>query len=87
MKVKNMMSPKGTVVANQFILYTDEGRYFQSYDSVIAFIPKEGKTQLDEKCWNCSRTTGKYRQIFLGETLNETRRKIEQGIYELTNLN
>ena len=35
-KVKQMTSSRsGNPVANQFIIYTGEGNYFQSYDSVI----------------------------------------------------
>jgi hypothetical protein len=76
-------------VKNQFLIKTDEGTYFQSYDSVIAFIPNDfSKTQLDETYWDYSRTTGKYRNKFLGgETLEQTRKKIKNGDYILTNLN
>lgn len=38
-KVSNMESPRGGTVANQFEIITDDGRYFQSYSSMIAFIP------------------------------------------------
>ena len=74
-------------VKNQFVLTDDKGRYFQSYDSVIAFIPLKGKVQLDEKYWDYSTTTGKYRNLFLGEDKKETQKKIDSGEYELTNLN
>ncbi len=74
-------------VKNQFTIETAEGTYFQSYDSIIAFIPNEGKTQLDVKYWDYSMTTGKYRNLFLNEKKNETEAKIKSGIYELTNLN
>ena len=98
MKVENMLSSKGNKVANQFIVYgatvrvkpTKEakGTLFQSYDSVIAFKDiVEGKVYLDEKYWNYSRTTGKYRNDFLSENTAETRKKIESGEYILTNLN
>lgn len=41
-RVRNMDSPRsGRPVANQFIVDTAEGTYFQSYDSVIAFVPKD----------------------------------------------
>lgn len=87
-KVSNMQSPRGGIVANQFIIETDQGTYFQSYASIIAFIPKgEGKTLLDKKYYNFSNTTGKYRNIFLGELLPETNKKINSGEYLLTNLN
>lgn len=75
-------------VKNQFIITTDKGRYFQSYNSVIVFIAATtGKVQLDAKYWDFSKTTSKYRNLFLGETTKETQAKIDSGTYELTNLN
>ena len=74
-------------VKNQFLLSTPEGQYFQSYDSIIAFKPNSGKTKLDSHYWDYSKTTGKYRNQFLGETKKETEAKIASGEYELTNLN
>lgn len=75
-------------VKNQFILTDDEGnRFFQSYDSIIVKIDRSGKTWLDEHYWNYSVTTGKYRNLFLGEDRKETQRKIDSGEYVLTNLN
>jgi len=72
---------------NQFLLYYDDGIYFQSYNSIIALKPHSGKIQLDEYYWNYSKITGKYRNLFLGEDRKETERKIKAGIYVLTNLN
>lgn len=88
-KVENMTSPRGNgEVPNQFIITTDDGRYFQSYTSVIAFIPYgEGHTILDENKWDYSTTTGKYRNQFLGENIEETRKKIKSGEYTLEDLN
>ena len=87
-KVKQMTSNRsGRPVANQFIIYTSKGRYFQSYDSVIAFNYNKGHVTLDLDDWDYSRTTGKYRNEFLGEGIAETRSKIESGEYELENLN
>lgn len=75
-------------VANQFLIRTDEGVYFQSYRTIIAFKPwGEGKTVLDRDSWDYSRTTGKYRNVFLNESTSETRAKIKSGEYELANLN
>ena len=87
LKVRNMMSNNGNLIPNQFIIWTDEGKYFQSYDSIIVFIDNNGKVFLDENDWDYSRTTGKYRNVFLGEHIGETRKKIETGEYKLTNLN
>ncbi|KKL48226.1 hypothetical protein LCGC14_2327630 [marine sediment metagenome] len=75
-------------VVNQFIITTPKGQYFQSYDSIIVFVPaNSGKIQLDEYYWAYSKTTGRYRNIFLGETKAETQRNIDNGTYKLTNLN
>ena len=87
MKVYNMESSKGNTIANQFEIYTETGVYFQSYNSVIAFKPFNGPVQLDHGTWDYSRTTGKYRNLFLRETKKETERKIANGMYELVNLN
>ncbi len=89
-KVKPMYSNNsGRAVANQYKIYTNSGVYFQSYNSIIAYIDNTNndKVYLDEYFWNYSRTTGKYRNQFLGEYINETRRKIKEGEYKLTNLN
>ena len=98
-KVENMESPRtGNPVANQFIITTKEGRYFQSYKTVIAFIPNRrayddtcevahAKTILDVNAWDYSVTTSKYRRIFLGEGIEDTRRKIDSGEYEMEDLN
>lgn len=72
---------------NQFIIYGEDGIYFQSYNSIIVFRPFNGKIQLDKYYWDYSKTTGKYRNLFLGETKKETQEKIDSGEYILTNLN
>lgn len=75
-------------VANQWVITTDAGQFFQSYRSIIAFIPNDGrKTVLDSYYWNYSTTTGKYRNEFLGEDKATTQRKIESGEYTLADLN
>ena len=86
MKVENMTSARGNKVANQFIINSEEGCYFQSYNSIIVKI--EGReVYLDEYYWDYSVTTGKYRNDFLGEGIAETRAKIKSGEYTLTDLN
>ena len=89
-KVKNMTSSRGNFIPNQFIINTNKATIFQSYDSIIVACLKVGftmKTCLDENTWDYSTTTGKYRNIFLGETRKETERKIKSGEYILTDLN
>ena len=96
MKVENITSNNGNKIKNQFIITDDVGnKYFQSYNSIIVkeiFHKWEDNTQtsgifLDQKYWNYSNTTGKYRNIFLGETITETKKKIKSGEYILTDLN
>ena len=91
-KVRNLVSPSsGREVANQFLItiHTAEGvkKVFQSYRSVIAVQDEHGKITLDKYKWDYSATTGKYRNQFLGEGINDTRKKIEAGIYSLADLN
>ena len=98
MKVKNITSNNGNKIANQFVI-TDNHKmgnkieYFQSYNSMIAKKIYDNigayvvETYLDQKYWNYSNTTGKYRNIFLNETIKDTRAKIKSGEYILTDLN
>jgi len=86
MNVKNMISKNGNSIANQFVITDGNVEYFQSYDSVI--VKREnGKVTLDREFWDYSNTTGKYRNLFLGETKKETEKKINSGEYILANLN
>lgn len=78
------VQPQGN---NCFHIYTNKGTYLQSYKSIIAFMPNKGKTQLDARFWEYSRTTGKHRNEFLGEGIAETRAKIKSKEYILTDLN
>jgi hypothetical protein len=90
MKVSNMTSSKGTKVANQFIIHTPEATYFKSYDSIIIktfFECGNRVVLLDSYYWDYSKTTAKYRNLFLGETTKETQAKIDKGIYKLIDLN
>ena len=67
---------------NQFT-WVDETtgeKVFQSYNSIIVKISKEGKVTLGRH-WNYSVNTGKYRNLFLGETKKETQAKIDSGEY------
>ena len=91
MKVSNMVSSKGNKVANQFVITDSYGNQtFQSYDSIIAKKSNpaiENRIELDENYWDYSVTTGKYRNMFLGETKKETEKKIKDGVYKLVDLN
>jgi len=86
-RVRQMVTRGGNPAPNQFLLYTSDGTYFQSYNSTIAFRDHNGKIQLDENTWDYSKTTSEYRRDFLGEGIDLTRDKILSGEYQLTNLN
>ena len=66
-QVRQMNSPRsGNPVPNQFIIRTSEGTYFQSYGTLIGFKPiGEDYIVLDKDYWNYSRTTSKYRHIWM----------------------
>ena len=88
MKAYNKISSKsGNPVQNQFIISDDNGNtFFQSYNSIIVKKNFDG-IFLDVETWNYSRTTSKYRSLFLGENTATTRKKIKDGLYKLRNLN
>lgn len=66
-------------VQNQYILTFETGTGLQSYDSLIV-VQVNGNTYIG-KNWNYSRTTSKYRSLFLNETTKETETKINNGTY------
>jgi len=75
-----MRSPRsGNPVPNQYIIHTDEGVYFQSYDVIVGYKPRGLQVlHLDEDYWNWSRTTSKYLYIWLrglGITYNSNEMK------------
>jgi hypothetical protein len=87
-KTYSMSSPRtGNPVANQFEIYTPEGKYFQSYRSIIAFVDKFGQIMLDEYYHNYSRTTSKYLTQFLDMNTKERTNAIKNKEIILTNLN
>jgi len=87
MKCSQMISNKGNSIANQFLIYANNGVYFQSYNSIIALKQNDGTIVLSEKYWDYSKTTSKYRNIFLGETSDQTKYQIKIGNYKLQKLN
>lgn len=88
--IENMKSSNGNDIPNQFIIsgqYNGEDyEIFKSYNSII--VMKVGdKVFVDEKYWNYSKTTVKYRNEFLRETAKETELKLKNGKYKFAVLN
>lgn len=86
-KVKNLPTPNGNTAPTQFEIHTEDGVYFQSYETVIAFEPKTGPTVLDTGALHYSRTTTKYLNIFLGTNTREIKEWIADGRIVLKELN
>ena len=89
------MTKVNQLANNQFIITENNGNeIFQSYNSIIAKkslramdTGTEDRIELDQKYWDYSKTTSKYRNRFLDETTKETQAKIKSGEYILTDLN
>lgn len=87
--VDNMVSLKTgyTRVENQFIIYGDKGRAFQSYNTIIAVICNNGNIYLT-KDYNYSTTTSKYCNRFLGLSSSKERdAKIKNGTIKIIEIN
>ena len=69
------------IANNQFKVYTDEGVYFQSYDSVVAFKPNSSEEKIRVGVdWDYSRTTMKYVGQLLGQNTAKTRKDIKDEV-------
>lgn len=69
-------------VKNQFIIQHKGNEYLQSYNSIIVKKDINGKITLGLN-WDYSKTTGRYRNLYLGETKKETEAKIKSGEYTI----
>ena len=69
-------------VKNQFVLRDKENEYLQSYNSIIVKRDRNNNITLGYN-WDYSQTTGKYRNLYLGETKKETEAKIKSGEYKI----
>jgi hypothetical protein len=85
MKGENMRSR--FLGANHCTIQIGGDLFLQSYNVTVVKIASNGETFLDCNYWDYSKTTGKYRNQFLGKTKVETARKIMTGQYKLVNLN
>ena len=77
--IENLTSSNGNDVPNQFQIRFENGRAFQSYNSLIA-IKSNGVIYLGSD-WDYSRTTMKYLNWWLG---GYSKKEIEKGIKEGT---
>ena len=64
--VKNLQNDNFRSIANQYVIRTKSGLYFQSYNSVVAKITTKGNLHLSN-FWDYSQTTLRNLYIFLRE--------------------
>lgn len=64
-KIAQLINDKGNGASNQFVVETDKGRYFQSYDTIIAFVPYNSYDIVLSNDWENSKSTSKHLYIFL----------------------
>ena len=85
MHVSNLTNKSGRPVLNQFVIECSDSTYFQSYDSVIAQVYRDGTIHLGPD-WDYSRTTGKYLHQFLADYAGRpdlcTKKAIQNAIDE-----
>lgn len=85
---KLMLSPRKRLIPHTMIITTEQGQYLQSFDKIVCFKPfSDNPVLLDRKSWKKSKTTTKYRNVFLHEDKKTTEEKIRQGVYKLIDLN
>ena len=91
MRVENIVSDKGNMIPNQFVMTNNNTIVFQSYESMIVTIDESTKTVLIGADYDYSVTTGKYRNIFFRDyapyelnglkDLNTLRKAMKDGVY------
>ena len=85
MNVYHMKTKGGYPARDQIVICTDKGRYLKSYDSIVAFIPTEGRRQVGT-LYNYSQTTARYVRDFLGMGIPQIRSAIAKEEIELTEI-
>lgn len=71
MTVENMVSTRTeNPVANQFVITDGNTLTFQSYESEIMNVNVPNRVMIIHPDWNYSRTTAKYRNVFLEDYCN-----------------
>ena len=77
MKVENITSSNGNKVANQFIIYTENGSVFQSYNSIIAKITDSKK---DNSYYVCQIERSHSRKANIENNNGDSRGKCDFGL-------
>jgi hypothetical protein len=83
--VEFMSTKAGNPARDQKVITTTQGRYLQSYDSVVAFIPNEPGPIKVGPDYDYSSTTIYYVGKFLHMNLPKIREGLKQGTILLEN--
>jgi hypothetical protein len=89
MEIRNLVGNDGDI-PNQYLINDGNDIYYKSYDTIIikiTYINDKKTVYLSREYWNFSKTTNKYRNLFLGKTTKEIQELIKSGEYILTELN
>lgn len=81
MKVSNLNG-----VLSQFLIESEEGTYFQSYNSIIA-LKSKGVIYLDPDYYKYSKTTSRHLNNFLGVDSKEFKANLKAGLYQFRKMN
>ncbi len=80
-----MTSSQKNLVANQFIVTTEDGVYFQSYNDVVAYKDNQNIIYVAEE-FNASPTTIKYLSLFLEMDRDKVEFQIKNKIFKIVDL-
>ena len=77
----------GKTIAKIKTFYEETRTYHKGFKTKNLIIEEKIQVSLDKNYWDYSNTTGKYRNIFLGEPKKDTVKQIKIKNYELVDLN
>tara|TARA_R110002020_G_scaffold53200_1_gene149108 strand:- start:4491 stop:4784 length:294 start_codon:yes stop_codon:yes gene_type:complete len=95
MKVENMKNNNNNIVKNQFIITAGNKKYFQSYNRIIVMIEYDiyysdevlEDIYIDPDYYDYSKTTTRYRNIFLGVSNDTFKKNLKENKYTFKSLN
>jgi len=84
-----MKTPKiESIRPNCLYISTDKGKFLQSYDKIIAYVPSDGsKTVIDPYYSDYSQTTKRHLLSFLGMSSDDYKKAKKNNLFTLKSLN